>query len=126
MKRNYIQYARNVILIFFVAGIALTGYGAYQYYTSDQRINEIESERREVEDQLRSVDPDLLRGVNPAPIAGRDIQLRRELNEKYSRRDEATKMVGFGIAIFGVAWLIRDLLKSRFAEQQSEASAEAG
>ena len=109
MKKKYIQYLRNITLILFAFGIVLAGYGAYQYYTTDQRINEIEDERRAVEEKLQSVDPEYLASVNPAPIAGKDIQLRRELNQKYIERDEGIKMAGIGIVLVALSWIIRDL-----------------
>lgn len=125
MKKNHIQYLKNGILILFAFGVVLGGYGAYQYYVSDQRIDEIEAERRETEETLRSIDPEFLSGINPTPIAGQDIQRRRELNEKYAQRDDATKIVGVGIALVAFSWIMRDIVMARLKNQQPEIQTKA-
>jgi Flp pilus assembly protein TadB len=113
------EFLRTFALSVAILALLALGYGVYQWYSHDQRINEIDEEvanRQAVLDEVvaeaQSQD-EVISALGGQDFMAGDIALRREKIDKQGQRDDAIRMIGFSIAAIAGAWLVRDLAGSR-------------
>lgn len=98
-----------VMLAILLCGIALAGYSAYQYLDYRSQIADIDEQRDLIEKEVQSITTT----TQVAPVAGRDIALRRERVDLVNDQNSAVRRVGFGVALIALSWLLWDFARSR-------------
>jgi len=111
-KINLQEIVNSTLLALFIIGLALSLYSTYRYFDIDKQLADVDEQRNALEEEVQALqgsgDPSA--GV---PLAGQDVQLRREHNALVADQTTAVRSIGVGIAIIAVSWIAFDFVKSR-------------
>jgi len=105
-----------IIYTLFLIGIGVGVFGGYQYINSTQRIADIDGEREEIKELVENLETTSA-GV---PLATADIKLRTERGEHIDTQRQGRLFAGVGLAVVGVAWMLRDFVTARKKRQEQE------
>lgn len=106
------EIVNSTLLALFIVGLALIVYNTYRYFDIDNQLDDIAEQRAALQTEVQALQEagDSSAGI---PLAGQEMQLRREHNALVADQTTAVRSIGVGIAIIAVSWIGFDFVKSR-------------
>ena len=112
---KFSEYSKYVAFTAVVVGIGFLIYGAYSYWDASQEISDLEADRERVENALQGAETI----TDPESIVFSDIERRERHDEMVDQQQLAQRFAGLGIVLIAVAWLVRNLVLSRYGKQKA-------